>query len=487
MEPLFMGIDVGTQGARVIITDAGGNPVAESNREFNRSTTSGSLPDGWFEQAPRHWWEAAREAIRQCVAGLNRQGRKAGEILALSVTSTSGTIVALDKNHEPLRDAIMYNDARSAQEATEANNAAGDFPAKLGYRFNASFGLPKVLWVKESQPEVYRKARIFVHASDYITGKISGDFSTTDFTNALKSGYDVADYQWPAFIERDLEIPLAKLPNVLAPGTPLGAVSLKCATETGLSVATRVVLGMTDGCASQLASGAINPGDWNTTIGTTLVIKGVTRSLVPDPKGRIYSHRHPDGYWMPGGASNIGGDCLEINFRREELPVLNREIAGKGPSGLIIYPLQKHEERFPIRKTGISGFVVGEPANRSELFQGYLEGVGFVEKLAYETLSGLGAEVGDRIFVAGGASKSLEWLKIRANILNKTLCKPSLTGAHMGMAMLAASRTHYRSLAEAVERMLKPERQVEPVPQNVELYQERYRLFLAELNQRGYL
>ncbi|MDI6870819.1 MAG: FGGY family carbohydrate kinase [Bacillota bacterium] len=486
-ERLFLGIDVGTQGARALAVNEAGEVLAEASQDFPLSGAAPLLPEGWFEQPPVLWWKATREAIARTVSLLRRAGHHPSRIHAVSVTSTSGTILALDEHCEPLGPAIMYNDRRSGAQAARVNAAAEELTAKLGYKFNASFGLPKMLWLKEQRPDLFARTRLFAHAGDYILTKLCGESGITDYSTALKSGYDLVAEAWPAFIEDFLGLPLSTLPTVLPPGTPIGRVTAECAAATGLARSTLVVLGMTDGCTSQIASGAVRPGAWNTTIGTTLVLKGVTSRLLLDPKGRIYSHRHPDGYWMPGGASNVGGDCLELHFQREEFDALNRAIRNRPPTTLLIYPLQKKGERFPIVDPEAEGFVAGQPADRYELYQGYLEGVGYVERLAYDVLSRLGAEVGKRIYVAGGATKSPEWLRIRASILNKTLQKPKVTGAHMGAAILAASRTHWGSLCEAADRMVTVESETSPDPALTACYADRYRDFLAEMSKRGYL
>lgn len=486
-EALFLGIDVGTQGARALVVSEAGRVLAEASQEFPSSGSAPPLPEGWFEQSPQLWWEATREAVTRAVTCLHRAGFHPDRIRALSVTSTSGTVLPLDHQYEPLSPAIMYNDRRSGAQAERVNAAAVALTVKLGYRFNASFGLPKMLWLKEERPALFARVKLFAHAGDYILGKLCGEFGFTDYSTALKSGYDLLDGSWPAFYQETLGLPLSTLPGVLAPGTPIGRITAEVAAATGLSRSTLVVLGMTDGCASQIAAGAVRPGTWNTTIGTTMVLKGVTTRLLVDPQGRIYSHRHPDGWWMPGGASNVGGDCLERHFPREEWDVLNGAVRNRPPTGLLIYPLQQKGERFPFVNPEAESFVVGRPADRCELYQGYLEGVGYVERLAYEVLARLGAEVGEQIYVAGGATKSREWLQIRANILQKTLLKPKVAGAHMGAAILAASRTHWASLSEAADRMVSVEAEITPEPALVAPYAERYRAFLSEMVRRGYL
>jgi xylulokinase len=167
----------------------------------------------------------------------------------------------------------MYNDGRAVQEAEAINQVSQAFQTRLGYAFNASFALAKMLWLKQQRPKIFASTSLFVHATDFIIGKLSGTYHLSDYSNALKSGYDLERYEWPAFIEHELGIPLEKLPQIVHPGTPITTVSGECAAETGLAANTPVVAGMTDGCTSQIASGAVKPGDWNSTLGTTLVIK----------------------------------------------------------------------------------------------------------------------------------------------------------------------------------------------------------------------
>ena len=130
---------------------------------------------------------------------------------------------------------------------------------------------------------------------------------------------------------------------------------------------------------------------------------------------------------------------------------------------------------------------MGTPGDRTELYQGYLEGVGLTERLAYDLLTQLGANIGDKIYSAGGGSASREWLQIRANILNKTLVKPENTGAAMGAAILAASKTHFASLSEAASQMLTHECSIEPETARISEYDRKYQQFVEELQRRGYL
>jgi xylulokinase len=296
---------------------------------------------------------------------------------------------------------------------------------------------------------------------------------------------------------------------VVAPGEVVGEVTTTAAELTGLWPGTPVVAGMTDGCAGQIAAGAVAPGDWNSTLGTTLVVKGVTSSLVRDPKGRIYSHRHPDGHWLPGGASNVGGEVLAVGFPRADLARLDRSAAHACPTDRVVYPLVRRGERFPFVAPHAEGFHIPFPGRAVECtsdalpnpasaarqinsddtvrYAACLEGVAYVERLAYDTLESLGAGVGDTIHAAGGAARSDVWMQIRADVLFRTLLRPREPGAAMGAAILAASRTGFDGLIPAARAMVKVERCFEPRPLVAGLYDERYLCFRSACAERGYV
>jgi sugar (pentulose or hexulose) kinase len=478
---LVLGLDVGTQGVRAVACDQTGEVLARAAASFPQEAAS-SLPPGHAEQAPLAWWEATISCLRQVTAALAGQ-----PLAALAVTSTSGTVCLLDGEGQPLLPALMYNDARSVAEAEEVQSVGGDLAAKLGYRFNASFALAKLLWLKRNRPGIFDSARYLAHAADYIAGQLTGEYGLSDYSNALKTGYDLLEERWPPFIETSLGIPLERLPRVVPPGTPIGALSARAAEETGLPVGLAVVAGMTDGCASQVAAGAVRPGDWHSSLGTTLVVKGVTSRLLLDPPGRIYSHKHPDGYWLPGGASNTGGEVLAARFPGADLAALDRQALAKAPTDLVVYPLVRKGERFPFVRPGAEGFTLGATGDEATFYAACLEGVGYLERLAYEMLAGLGAEVGPTLSSGGGGARSLAWLQLRADILGRAIVRPVETGASFGAAIVAASRTLYATLSAAAQEMVRIDCRVEPRPAVAARYREMYHRFRRACAERGYI
>jgi D-ribulokinase len=393
----------------------------------------------------------------------------------------------VDAAGEPLGPAIMYNDGRAQAEADDVQTVGAALADKLGYRFVASFALPRLLWLRRHRPGLWAAARYFLSPTDFILGRLTGDYMVTDYSNALKTGYDLVDGCWPDFVAELLGLRPTRFPRVVAPGSPAGQVIPSAAGQTGLVAGTPVLAGMTDGCASQVSTRAVTPGQWCSTLGTTLVLKGVTRDLVRDPQGRVYCHRHPDGFWLPGGASNTGGEAITRRFPAERLPQLNAAALGCAPTDLLVYPLARTGERFPFNRPRAEAFVIGETDDEATLYTAYLEGEAYVERLAYDVLEELGAEVGPTIYVAGGATASSAWLQLRADILGRSLIVPEDGGAAKGAAVVAAGGVHYGGLVPAAEAMVRLAGEVRPRPEFRAAYEGRYARFCEACRQRDYI
>jgi len=473
----FLGIDLGTQGVRVVLLDNAGNVITADEKVMPLTDSSRQ------QQDVENWWLLSAQCIRSVLKKTESSVRK--NIIAVSVSSTSGTVIPLNKNDQPVHPAIMYSDKRSADQSARCASITAENLTTGFTRFNSSCGLPKILWFMEQFPHRVGDIKCWVHAADYITGKLSGVFNTTDYTNALKTGYDLIHLCWPGYITEVLGIKKEWLPQVVPSGTVIGKISGAAATETGLPEHIVVTVGITDGCASQIASGATQPGQWNTTIGTTLVIKGVTQKPVTDREGRLYNHRHPEGYWMPGGAGNIGADWVTKEFP-EQFIALNEAAEHVIPTGAIAYPLLAEGERFPFIAPRARGFQ--PPALSPELsFAAKMEGVAYVERYAYELIRRLSGEEISEVYTAGGASRSDTWLKIRSAILNKPIYKMKHVSGAVGAAIVAASQTHFSTLSAAAKTLVQKDKLITPQKYLSEQYESFYHSFIAELIARNYI
>ena len=481
---LFIGIDVGTSGVRALAVSQTGRVAAQSAVPLDASVLAPQ--EGRHEQPPQAWWEAVCRATSILRAELDSAARSPAAIAAVSVDGTSGTLVALDAAGRPLRPALMYNDPRAASEAERLNAVGAEFCQKLGYQFKSSFALAKIAWLQSHEPAVFDRAARFVHQADYVVGRLTGTAEVSDYSNALKTGYDLVDECWPSWID-DLLGVADRLPRVVAPGTEVGTVSAKAAAATGLPEGLAVVAGATDGTAACLASGVRRPGDYNTTLGTTLVFKGISRKICRHPQGLIYCHKLPGGLWLPGAASNTG--CQWIGAMFPDQPVESLDAAAERllPTNDLAYPLVCRGERFPFRSETATGFFVPQPGDPVRRYAACLEGVAFVERRAYDVLDGVAGTSGGEVSSTGGGSQSDVWMQCRADVTRRVLRRAACPESAFGAAVLAAAGSDYRGLSEAIENMVRIERTFSPDAARAEQYEGCYERFCGELKKRGYL
>ena len=478
---VVLGIDVGTSGARVLAVAPDGQVIARADQRFSRPPYQPG--PGQAEQDAGEWWNAIKDCLSDIAPKL-----ASSHVAAIAIDSTSGTFVPVNRAGEPLTPALMYNDGRATGLDAEVNKAAGSFTEQFGYTFPPAFALVKMLWLARNRPQVVETTYKFLHAADFLVGKLTGNFDCTDTSNALKSGVDLLTGRWPDFIEKRLGLPLSKFPKVFKPGEKVGELSAEVAATTGLKAGTPVVAGASDGTASFLASGAKAVGDWNLTIGTTIAIRGVSEQLVRDPHGRLYCHRHPDGYWLPGGASNVGGEALIQTFGAERLAVLDEAATACPPGMLLVYSLVRKGERMPFVSADAEGFVIGEPESDAALFAGYAEGIALVTAWSVQEAAALGAAAGGEYFVSGGGAHGKRLALALASVLDRPLIVAQEPDAAMGSALLAAGWAwHGGSVSKAQSNMVQRAELIQPVASWVEPLQDKLMELKAQCRQRNYL
>ena len=429
------------------------------------------------EQDPKAWWETVGEAARKVTGDLGSR-----EVEGMAICSTSGTILLANADGRPLTPAIMYNDGRASDEAKMIQSVGEEVWSALGYQMKSSFALPRLLWLLRSGAG--EGASRMMHQADFICARLAGEPVATDWSHALKTGYDLVNERWPEKVLERLEIPVDLLPPVVRPGTQIGEVGRSAAEHTGIPAETPIRAGMTDSCAAQIAAGALEEGRWNSVLGTTLALKGVTLKLLRDPSGVVYCHRHPDEGWLPGGASSTGAGIISEMFPDGDLEKLNDLAEQRGPSTAVFYPLASKGERFPFGQPDAQSFWVGKPEDEVDCFRAVLEGVAFVERLCYAHLESLGAKVSGPISTTGGGAKSRFWSQLRADVLRAPVIVPRSSEGSVGMAILA--RAGEGSVAEAASKMSRTKWRFEPGDQNGELAENFERLTSAFV-ERGYI
>ncbi|MBD8554864.1 FGGY-family carbohydrate kinase [Rhizobium sp. CFBP 8762] len=413
-QTLVLGIDIGTSGARAVAMDESGTVVAAGAAklaEFSRD-----------HRDPSVWWQAVETAVNATLAQID-----AKSVCAIAIDGTSGTVLPVDAQGNPLGVPMMYNDAVLDKDTLDA--VASHAPQNSAAH-GATSGLAKVL-VFQALDDVAH----ILHQADWLAGRFTGRFDLSDENNALKTGYDPVSRAWPDWISAtgantDL------LPKVLPAGTPMATISRDAAAQFGFAPSVIIVAGTTDGCASFLATGADQPGDGVSALGTTLTVKILSDKPLFAPEFGLYSHRIGD-MWLAGGASNTGGVVLAAHFDSARIEELSAEIDPMTDTGLHYYPLARPGERFPINDPELPPVLTPRPPEDSEFLKALFEGIAGIEQLAYQRLAELGAPKLKSVRSVGGGAKNAVWSSIRRRRLKVEFPTVLSEEAAAGAARLA--------------------------------------------------
>ncbi len=428
--PLFLGLDIGTSGCRGIIIDNANTPIAQRSVPLPAPIHQGKT----IEQDAEVWWQVVIKVLTRLFTDVDP-----GQIKAIAIDATSGSVLLCDHNGQPLHPALMYNDARAQDEAARIHETA---PPEAAATTSASSGLAKLLWLQKQG--FSNRAHYFMHQADWISGKLSGRFGFSDFNNSLKSGYDAQNQCWPAWLDT-LEVKRDWLPKVCPPGSPVAPVSADIAQHFALNKDCLLVAGTTDSTAAFLATGASQPGEAVTALGSTLVLKIISQKPVAAAEYGIYSQPLPnfDGgdssplHWLCGGASNSGGAVLRQYFSDAQMAEMQTRLDPHQPTGLDYYPLPRRGERFPVNDPDQSPRLTPRPEDDAQFFQGMLEALARIETTGYNRLQQAGAPKPVCIYSSGGGSRNPAWRKIREQMMQIPVLTAVQTEAAYGAALLA--------------------------------------------------
>lgn len=476
----FLGIDVGTGGSRAVLISEKGAVLACETAEHPEFD---SPEIGWAEQRPEDWWLA-------CAAIIRRIAEKAGaeSIGAVSFSGQMHSSVLLDENDRPLRPALLWCDQRTSKQCVAITETIGaenliqlvSNPAVTG------FTLPKLLWVREFEPEIWRKVRTVLLPKDYIRLRLSGDKASDAADASGTLLFDVRNRKWSdAMLER-LEIDRKVLPRVFESTEPTGKISGKAAQETGLKEGTLVVAGAGDNAAGAIGMGVTRAGTVSVTIGTSGVVFGVTEAPKLDLKGRIHTLCHAiPGRWHNTGVTLAAG--LSLKWFRDNLgsgknyDELTAE-AGRvscGADGALWLPYLMGE-RTPHLDARARAAFLGLTVNhtRAHLARAVMEGVAFSLRDSLEIFKELGASI-ERIRLGGGGARSRLWRQIQADVYGQPAeILEADEGAAFGAAILAGvGAGAWNSVDEACESTICTAETVEPDPRNIEKMSRNYEAY----------
>ncbi|WP_309741324.1 FGGY-family carbohydrate kinase [Chamaesiphon sp. OTE_20_metabat_361] len=410
-----LGIDFGTSGARLVAIDTDRNVLWWGTRELSDEL----------------WRETLFNLIQAVPATIKSR------VMRIAIDGTSSTVLLCDDRGQLIGTPILYHDDRARAVLSQLRSIVPSGHLAL----SATSSLSKLYWMASQAnfPDLNsRQAHYFLHQADWLAAQLHGKLGISDYHNALKLGYDVESLSYPDWLETHPYRPL--LPQVLAPGTPIGTVLPAVARELGLATECVVCAGTTDSIAAFIASGVTTPGVAVTSLGSTLVIKLLSHTRVDAPSYGIYSHRLGD-LWLVGGASNTGGAVLRHFFSDTELASLSAEIDPDLPSQLDYYPLLTPGDRFPINDPNLVPRLTPQPDCPVEFLHGLLTGIAKIEARGYELLAELGATPLTAIYTAGGGAKNATWTKIRQRYLPVPIFGSQHQEAAYGAAVLTQNLT----------------------------------------------
>jgi xylulokinase len=454
----LLGIDVGTGGTRAIVVDERGQIIASATAEH---AAFASPQTGWAEQDPRDWWRACGEAVR---AVLTQNAIPADSIAGIGLSGQMHGATLLDEHDEVVRPALIWCDQRTDAQCLAITEKVGREhlieltcnPALTG------FTLPKLLWVRDNEPDLWQRVRTVLLPKDYVRFKLTGD-RATDLADA--SGtllLDVTNRRWSEEMLDAAELDKSLLPAVFESPEITGRISAEAASVTGLKEGTPVVAGAGDQAAGAVGMGIVRPGAVSATVGTSGVVFAATAKPSLDKGGRVHTFCHaiPDR-WHVMGVTQAAGLSLRWfrdNFGagaddgRDPYERLSEE-AAKVPAGadFLLWTPYLMGERTPHLDPHVRASLVGLTAShtRAHVIRAILEGVAFSLRDTFEIFAEMNVPV-ENVRLGGGGARSPLWRQIQADIYNQAVeIVEAEEGAAYGAALLAGVGVEIWSTVDA--------------------------------------
>ncbi len=488
----MMGIDVGTTGTRAVIVRPDGYVVGAATGDHQPMRMA---KPGWAEQDPEDWWQATLVAIR---AALEQAGVKGSDIAAVGFSGQMHGVVLLDKFLAVLRPSLIWCDQRSQSQCDWITQKVGA-EQLIQYVSNPAltgFSAPKILWVRDNEPQLYERAAHFLLPKDFVRFRLTREFATdvSDASGTLL--FDVTHRRWSREMLSALEIDSQILPKAFESPEITGEITREVAVLTGLSAGTPVVAGAGDQAASAVGNGIVLPGLTSATLGTSGVIFTFTAAPKLDPRGRIHTFCHAvPGKWHVMGVTQGAGLSLrwfrdnfchaESWYARQaevdpyELIIREAEKVRPGSDGLLWLPYLMGE-RTPHLDSQARGMWFGLTAahTRAHLVRSILEGVAFSLRDSLEIFQELGIPV-EQIRASGGGSRSFLWRQIQADIYGKELVTLRTSeGSALGAALLAGVGAKiYASVEESAQEAIQVKESMAPKPDYDAAYERYYKVY----------
>ena len=473
---LFVGIDLGTSAVKLLLMNEKGEIQKIANREYPLYFPR----PGWSEQNPTDWYDKTIDGLKELLSECDKS-----RVAGISFGGQMHGLVVLDEKDEVIRPAILWNDGRTEKQVEYLNQQIGkdkisQYTANIAF---AGFTAPKILWMREEEPEQFERIHKIMLPKDYLAYRLSGAF-VTDVSDA--SGMllmDVKNRCWSGEMLSLCGITEEQLPELHESYDVVGTLLPKVAEELGLSTDVKVIAGAGDNAAAAVGTGTVGKGACNISLGTSGTLFISNDMFGVDPNNALHSFAHADGHYHLMGCMLSAASCnkwwMDKILRDSDYAVVQKDIDKLGENHVYFLPYLMGE-RSPHNDPMARGAFVGMSMDttRADMVQAIFEGVAFGLRDSLEVARELGIPL-TTTRICGGGAKSPLWCKIIANILNLKVERIAVEeGPALGGAMLAAVGCGvFSSVEEAAQAIVQVVDVIEPEPELVEKYQDRYQTF----------
>ena len=473
---LYIGVDLGTSAVKLLMMDESGNIQKIVSKEYPLYFPH----PGWSEQNPQDWFTQSMEGIKELTSECDKS-----QVAGISFGGQMHGLVVLDKDDQVIRPAILWNDGRTAKETDYLNQVIGkdklsEYTANIAF---AGFTAPKILWMREHEPENYAKIAKIMLPKDYLAYRLSGTFCT-DMSDA--SGMLLMDVKNRCWSKEMLDIcglEQEQLPKLYESYEVVGTLKPEVAKELGISENVKVIAGAGDNAAAAVGTGTVGDGRCNISLGTSGTIFISSEKFGVDEHNALHSFAHADGHYHLMGCMLSAASCNK--WWNEEILgtsdyVKEQAAIKKLGENRVFYLPYLMGERSPHNNPNARAMFLGMSMDttRADMTQAVLEGVAFGLRDSLEVAKSLGIQI-DRTKICGGGAKSPLWRKIIANVMNlKVDVIESEEGPALGGAMLAAVGCgEYPDVETIAKKIVKVVDTIEPETELVAKYEERYQKF----------
>ena len=474
----YIGIDLGTSSVKLLLMDELGVIHQQVTREYPLEFPQ----PGWSQQAPEDWRDAVLSGLQELTANCDKR-----QIAGIGTGGQMHGLVVLDRDDNVIRPAILWNDGRTAAQVDYLNDVIGKqklsaWTANIAF---AGFTAPKILWMRENEPENFAKIAKIMLPKDYVNYVLTG-VHCCDYSDA--SGMlllDVAHKRWSKEMLELCGITEAQMPALYESYETVGTLRPEIAQLLGFPQGVKVCAGAGDNAAAAVGTGVVGDGGCNISLGTSGTVFISSRQFGVDPNNALHAFAHADGGYHLMGCMLSAASCNKWlmddilrtkDYAGEQAPITDDRL-GRNHVYFLPYLMG---ERSPINDTNARGTFIGMSmdTSRADMTQAVLEGVAFAIRDSVEVAKSLGIPLTSSMLCGGGAKSPL-WRRILANVLNMPLTIPaSEQGPGMGGAMLAmVACGAYGSVAEACAKLVTVSETVAPDPEIAARYEARYRQF----------